>query len=291
MKFFRVILDLFVSVIDIANKFFSRIFNLSFIGYLKEQLEKKCYVKKKILNKDTIFFCPNKITEWRVKTLFKKEPETIEWINDFDNKKNFIFWDIGANVGLYSIYASLKFNNINVIAFEPSTSNLRVLSRNISINNLNKKIKIVSQPLNDEADKFSIFNETSFQEGGALNTFKEKFDFTGREANFENEYFLLGTSINQLLDKKILDIPDYIKIDVDGIEHLILTGAEKYLSHKKIKSILIEINENFEEQFVKVKDIMKQSNFELLKKDRNENYYENPEFEKMYNYIFKKKID
>ena len=36
---------------------------------------------------------------------------------------------------------------------------------------------------------------------------------------------------------------------------------------------------------------MKQSNFELLKKDRNENYYENPEFEKMYNYIFKKKID
>ena len=32
--------------------------------------------------------------------------------------------------------------------------------------------------------------------------------------------------------KKILDIPDYIKIDVDGIEHLILEGGNKYLNKK-----------------------------------------------------------
>ena len=43
-------------------------------------------------------------------------------------------------------------------------------------------------------------------------------------------------------------IPDYIKIDVDGIEHLILEGGKETLKNKKIKSILIEINENFEDQ-------------------------------------------
>ncbi len=289
MKLLKLILNLIVLLLYYLNKLFLSLFNISFIGYFKEQLEKKCYIKKNILNKNTIFFCPNKITEWRVKTLFDKEPETIEWIDGFNNENNFVLWDIGANIGLYSIYASLKFNNINVIAFEPSTSNLRVLSRNISINNLKKKIKIVSQPLNDEMDNFSIFNETNFQEGGALNTFKEKFNFTGKGSKFENEYYILGTNINQLLDNQILDIPDYIKIDVDGIEHLILMGAEKYLSHKKIKSILIEVNENFEDQFIKIKDIMKKSNFELVKKDRNENYYENPDFENMYNYIFQKK--
>ena len=43
-------------------------------------------------------------------------------------------------------------------------------------------------------------------------------------------------------------VPDYIKIDVDGIEHLILRGGDKLFFSKKIKSVLIEINENFENQ-------------------------------------------
>jgi len=289
MKFLKFILDSIIFFINLINKLFSYLFKLSFIGYFKEQLEKKCYIKKKILDKELSFFCPNKTTEWRVKTFFKKEPETIEWINNFVNDKSFVLWDIGANIGLYSIYASLRFDKINVVAFEPSTSNLRVLSRNISINSLYEKIKIVSQPLNDEKYKFSIFNESSFQEGGALNTFKEKFNFTGKDTEFENRYYLLGTSINQLLDDKILEIPDYIKIDVDGIEHLILMGAEKYLNHKKIKSILIEVNENFEKQFTKIKNIMEKSNFKLVKKERNEDFYQISDFKKMYNYIYVKK--
>jgi len=289
MKFLKFILDSIIFFLNLINKLFSYLFKINFIGYFKEQLEKKCYIKKKILDKEISFFCPNKITEWRVKTFFKKEPETIEWINNFENDKGLVLWDIGANIGLYSIYASLRFDKINVVAFEPSTSNLRVLSRNISINNLYEKIKIVSQPLNDEKYKFSIFNESSFQEGGALNTFKEKFDFTGKDAEFENRYYLLGTSINQLLDDKILEIPDHIKIDVDGIEHLILMGAEKYLNNKKIKSILIEVNENFEKQFTKIKDIMEKSNFKLVKKERNEDFYQISDFKRMYNYIYVKK--
>ena len=60
-----------------------------------------------------------------------------------NKKDNLIFWDIGANIGLYSIYNSLKHPKSTTIAFEPSSSNLRVLTRNISINNLEKNIKLV----------------------------------------------------------------------------------------------------------------------------------------------------
>ena len=76
------------------------------------------------------FFCPGKIPEWRAKTLLTKEPETIEWINGFN--KTDIFWDIGANVGVYSLYAALR--GLSVLAFEPSPSNYYLLSRNIEIN-------------------------------------------------------------------------------------------------------------------------------------------------------------
>ena len=37
-----------------------------------------------------------------------KEPETLEWINSFEYRENSIFWDVGANIGLYSIYNTLK---------------------------------------------------------------------------------------------------------------------------------------------------------------------------------------
>ena len=55
------------------------------------------------------------------------------------------------------------------------------------------------------------------------------------------KYTLFGTTMNYFIENSILDIPDYIKIDVDGIEHLILLGFKKNLKNKKIKSILIEV--------------------------------------------------
>ena len=77
-----------------------------------------------------------------METFFTKEPETLKWIDSFNDNKKIIFWDIGANIGLYSIYAALKHSDIEIISFEPSTSNLRILSRNISINKLEEKMKI-----------------------------------------------------------------------------------------------------------------------------------------------------
>ena len=67
------------------------------------------------------------------------------------------------------------------IAFEPSTSNLRILTRNISINNLEKKIKVVSIPLTNKENIFQEMKENNFIEGGALNSFGEKYNFEGKE--------------------------------------------------------------------------------------------------------------
>ena len=80
---------------------------------------------------------PTNLINYRIKTFHSKEPETLDWIDKFDN--NSIFWDIGANIGLYSCYASLK-KDCNVFSFEPSVFNLEILSRNIFINNLEKKL-------------------------------------------------------------------------------------------------------------------------------------------------------
>ena len=100
-------------------------------------------------------------------------------------------------------------------------------------------------------------------------------------------YQLLGFSIKDILDNKFLEIPDYIKIDVDGIEHLILSGAGEYLKDKKIKSISVEINENFNKQFKDVIDIMHRNNFVFFDKNQNDELKNSDgPFSKSFNYIF-----
>ena len=241
----------------------------SLLIQFQEFFLKRSYKSIKILNKDVKFFVPNKITNWRVETYFTKEPETLEWINNFEKKNNLVFWDIGANIGLYSIYNSLKNKDSTTIAFEPSSSNLRVLTRNISINNLEKKIKIIPIPLSNKENIFQEMYEGHFEEGGALNSFGEKYDFEGKEFKPNMKYTVLGTTINYLLKNSILEIPDYIKVDVDGIEHLILEGGSDFLKDKKIKSMSIEINENFLDQTEKVLNLMKINNFKILQKKQN----------------------
>ena len=270
----------------IIKKIISSIFSKNILLIIRQFIEKNSYLKININSKIINFFCPNELTKWRVKTLYEKEPETLDWIDNFEQNKQIIFWDIGANIGLYSIYASVKFKNINVISFEPSSSNLRILSRNISINNLENKIKICQFPLSNLTNHFSMMRETFFIEGGAMNTFGNNIDFEGKKFESKMNYSILGTNIKSLLDQKILDLPNYIKIDVDGTEHLILEGADNYLINPNIKEILIEINENFSDQKRNVFEIMEKNNFKFIWKRNNIDFIENKNLNSTFNFLF-----
>ncbi len=274
-------------ILNFIDEVFKFITKKSVLVWFKEFIHDTSYKNIIINNKEIKFFTPNLLTEYRVMSFYSKEPETLEWIDKFKNKKNSIFWDIGSNIGLFSIYNTLKNKNFTTISFEPSTSNLRVLSRNIFINKFENKIKIFPIPLSKKKNSFLMMNEGNFMEGGALNSFGESFNFEGKKFKSNMKYQTIGTSINYLLENKILEIPDYIKIDVDGNEHLILEGADKFLSNKKIKSLSIEINENFSKQYKTVIKIMKKNNFKILNKNHaQKNIDKKSKFYKSFNYIF-----
>src|SRR6266446_5011490 len=78
------------------------------------------------------FYCPTGFCVWRTQTLLTKEPQTIAWIDAMEHGA--ILWDIGANVGCYSLYAAKR--GLRVIAFEPSAANYAVLIRNIRLNQM-----------------------------------------------------------------------------------------------------------------------------------------------------------
>ena len=77
-------------------------------------------------------------------------------------------------------------------------------------------------------------------------------------------------------------------MDVDGIEHLILKGANKYLHNKKIKSISIELSECFKEQYELANAILINANFKLKIKKLVSKNKDHEKLSKTFNYIFEK---
>ena len=285
---FRRLVKIIYNLLSIFDYIFRKFFKKKIFLVLKELIEEKSYEKIKINNNDIFFFCPNDLISWRIQTFYTKEPETLEWINNFTSyNEKIIFWDIGANIGLYSIYAANKFKNINIKAFEPSTSNLRILSRNISINNLYEKISINQIALSDKSSlKSHLLRESSFLEGSALHSFKENINFEGEHINSENCYKILGLSADEYFEYFDNEIPNYIKIDVDGLEHLILKGGEKILQSQNLKSICIEINENFKEQKNQIEKIMQSNKFNLMFKKHSDLIDIGEKFINSYNYFY-----
>ena len=80
-----------------------------------------------------------------------------------------------------------------------------------------------------------MFQESQFIEGWSMNQFSN--DIKLNEAtNKQQNYKIYGTNIDSLIRNNILKVPNYIKIDVDGIEHLILQGSVNTLTNKNIKA-------------------------------------------------------
>ena len=211
-----------------------------------------------------VFSAPNSINHFRAATFSSKEPETLEWIDNMDQGAT--VWDVGANVGLYSCYAA-KSRGCKVIAFEPSVFNLELLARNIFLNNLTEKITIMPLPLASMLAVSSL-NMSMTEWGGAMSTFNEAYTHDGSPLAKVFEFRTLGLSMDDAVIRLELHQPDYIKIDVDGIEHLILRGGRAVLS--KAKGVLIEVNEEFKKQSVDSFKYLTEAGLELVEKRHSE---------------------
>ncbi len=188
------------------------------------------------------FAVPNALNQYRVDTFSTKEPETLEWIDGIPEGS--VVWDIGANVGLYACYAA-KHRNCRVFAFEPSVFNLELLARNVFLNGLTERVTLVPLPLSDGL-AVSTLNMTTTEWGGALSSFGQEYGHDGKLMRQVFKFPTIGLSMVDAAELLRIPQPDFIKMDVDGIEHLILKGGMPLL--KTIKGILIEINDSFKAQ-------------------------------------------
>lgn len=209
---------------------------------------------------------------WRARTFFTEEPDTIEWLDGLQESD--VLWDVGANVGLYSIYAA-KFRKCLVYAFEPESQNYALLMDNISLNNIRSGLNANCVALAEE-EKFGTLTVPFITKGGAYNLFRPSNGAPNDvpESVRAAQTFwtkdrvtqgIFGCSIDALVSRHNFTPPTHIKIDVDGIEYKIVEGARQTLDNPRLRSLLIELNEKSELD-AQVPKILEQHGFRLLKK-------------------------
>jgi len=193
---------------------------------------------------EKVIYCtPNRGTAWRVHSLFTKEPDTIRWIASFEPEDVLI--DIGANVGMYTIWAA-KTRGMRVYAFEPESQNYALLNKNIHMNSLSSQVMAYCVALSDESE-FSELYLSGFQVGGSCHTFGEEVDFKLEKRNSSFAQGCFSTTLDQLVEGGVVPHPTHIKIDVDGLEHKVIKGCANVLRDPKLRSVLVEINGNLPE--------------------------------------------
>lgn len=223
----------------------------------------------------------NPLLLYRQQSFFKKEPETLEWIDGFQDKD--VFYDIGANVGLYSLYAGKK--GVQTYAFEPESQNYAELNKNIYANNLADKIHALCIACS-ESTGFDKLYLSNFGTGTALHNFGEEKDCHGNATQSAYQQASLSCSLDELIEKYHLPTPTHLKIDVDGIEEKVILGARKALLSDQLKSVLIEINENKAVDRSAV-NMLLEFGFELTGKHQSAEFSKG-EFSNTYNCIFEK---
>ncbi|MBW8744489.1 MAG: FkbM family methyltransferase [Sphingomonas sp.] len=201
---------------------------------------------------------------WRYDTLLQKEPETIEWIDTFQPGET--LWDIGANVGIYSVYAGVK--GVRCFAFEPHFANYHQFCFTVAINGLQDVVTPLCLAFSDRKS-IAELNLASLEVGTSMSNFGAALDFRGQPFQPAFRQGMIGYDIDSFIDDFGAEVPDHIKIDVDGIELAIVAGAERTLANPKVKSVSIELIESDNAQVDAVMALMEQAGLQFVHKKQN----------------------
>jgi FkbM family methyltransferase len=187
---------------------------------------------------------------WRAATFHTQEPETVAWLDETFHDSDCLY-DVGANIGLYTLYALAKTTSAQAVCFEPDAANYYRLSMNIVTNGFGPCAIVFPIALSDTTG-LAAFNSSLFVAGKAENWLSPGPELVGQAPQrtpWQRDPRLRTGCPTFHLDGLIeqaafLPPPTHLKIDVDSVEVAILRGAQKTLSNPHLRHLLVELYES-----------------------------------------------
>ena len=148
------------------------------------------------------------------------EPELVKYCFKYLNKKRDIV-DVGANIGFYTVLFAKNLDGKKVLSVEPTVNSLKRLYKNIQLNNIENDVIVFE----GAASIHSGITEIKTIDG------REEYSTLGewKHPSISTEKYILQKvkikTIDELVNKYSLD-PGFMKVDVEGMEHLVFEGSK-----------------------------------------------------------------
>lgn len=165
-----------------------------------------------------------------------------------------VFYDIGANVGLYSCVVANA--GCSVYSFEPHPTNADRLRKNLELNK--RTLAVFQLALSDKTGTLELASE-----GEEPGLGEHSLDTGMSGSNFS----VTVNRLDDLRESEDIPPPNAVKIDVEGAELDVIRGAMETLSHPDCRLLYCEVHpekiKNFEGSFKKVRNTLVDYGFEV----------------------------
>ncbi len=139
------------------------------------------------------------------------------------------FVDIGANCGIYTVLGCLINSHVQVVAVEPITRICAALNYNVAQNNFSSRVTVLNVALGDSNGLVS-FHEAEDPTMGSLAT-------SGYQGQRGRIIQVECRTLDSVVEGLKIE-PDFLKIDVEGFEDVVLSGATGVLSKFRPRIVL-----------------------------------------------------
>jgi FkbM family methyltransferase len=184
----------------------------------------------------------------------EKEPWTVRWIEDY-LKPGEVLYDIGANVGAYTLLAAVAKPGLRVVSFEPGPANFAALCANVELNAVGERVIAVPLALGDRPRSALLDRD-----GAVPGTAPRIVDGTPSQ---DATIAVLVDRLDDVVPRFDLPSPDHLKLDVEGAELEVLAGGERLLAAGGLRSVMVELDQR---RGSEVADRLVGAGFELVER-------------------------
>lgn len=167
-----------------------------------------------------------------------KEPWTVAWLEQ-TLRSGDVLWDVGANVGAYSLIAASLGREVGVVAVEPAFATYTALCDNVLLNDLERCVVPLPVLLGERSGLTTL---------GTRNTEPGAAEHEVGDGGLP----VLMYRLDDLVAQFALPTPTAMKIDVDGAEAAVLAGAPETLARQELRSVLVEVERAGDDAVVEV---------------------------------------
>ena len=180
------------------------------------------------------FTAPNRTVVQRNRRRFcSEQDELVDLLEEI--RSDDVFFDIGANTGLYSLFAAERRSDAAVFSFEPYPPNVRLLECDVERNEL-LNVDVRSEALSDSTGTVEFAQPEQADPGYGSGSIEAE------SGNSDSTVEVPSKVGDELIANGEIPTPNLIKIDVEGAEPLVIEGLESALLNSDCRLVYCEIH-------------------------------------------------